>query len=33
VLGGYMQIASHPGTGTSVHVTIPVVADATGQAP
>ena len=33
VLGGYMQIASHPGNGTSVHVTIPVAADATGQAP
>jgi signal transduction histidine kinase len=28
VLGGHMQIASHPGSGTSLHVTIPVAADA-----
>ena len=32
-LGGHMQITSHPGSGTSLHVTIPVAADATGRAP
>ena len=31
VLGGHMQIASHPGSGTSLHVTIPAAADASGR--